>query len=143
MTEVFDPTIVAITFLWIGFVCAISFLEAGLKFRAPGITLPIGLGIGRLVFGALNKIEWVLAAAIVLIYMVFHDNYLGWNIAWIGCAIVILIIQSLWALPALNQRAKKIISGMSVTRSSLHKYYLLLEVVKVATLFVYGVYLFN
>jgi len=27
---------------------AISFLEAPLKFRAPGVTVPFGLGIGRL-----------------------------------------------------------------------------------------------
>ena len=33
------------TFIWIGFVSAISFMEAWLKFRASGVTLPIGLGI--------------------------------------------------------------------------------------------------
>lgn len=48
-------------FLWIGFVCAISFMEAWVKFRAPGVTLPLGLGIGSLVFKALNKAEWVFA----------------------------------------------------------------------------------
>ena len=53
-------------FSWIGFVCAISFMEAWLKFRAAGVTLPIGLGIGRLVFQALNKVEWVLVIAILV-----------------------------------------------------------------------------
>lgn len=38
-------------------VLAISFLEAPLKFRAPGITVPLGLGIGRLVFQAFNAVE--------------------------------------------------------------------------------------
>jgi hypothetical protein len=38
----------AVTFTWLGMVLAISFLEAPLKFRAPGVTIPIGLGIGRL-----------------------------------------------------------------------------------------------
>jgi hypothetical protein len=42
----------AVPFLWLGMVLAISFLEAPLKFRAPGITLALGLGIGRLVFRA-------------------------------------------------------------------------------------------
>ena len=61
------PIAVAViaTFLWIGFVCAISFMEAWLKFRAPGITLPLGLGIGRLVFNALNKVEWIFALVII------------------------------------------------------------------------------
>ena len=30
---------VAVTFVWLGMVLAISFLEAPLKFRAPGITI--------------------------------------------------------------------------------------------------------
>lgn len=38
----------------LGAIVAISFLEAPLKFLAPGITIPLGLGIGRLVFTALN-----------------------------------------------------------------------------------------
>lgn len=52
---------VAVAFVWVGMVLGISFLEAPLKFRAPGITVPIGLGIGRLVFTALNRIELVFA----------------------------------------------------------------------------------
>jgi len=50
MTTVKMPVAAICTFVWIGFVCAISFMEAWLKFRAPGITVPLGLGIGRLVF---------------------------------------------------------------------------------------------
>ena len=48
---------VAVVFVWLGMVLAISFLEAPLKFRAPGVTVPIGPGIGRLVFRALNSFE--------------------------------------------------------------------------------------
>jgi hypothetical protein len=39
-----------VAFVWLGTVLAISFLETPLKFRAPGITVPFGLGTGRLVF---------------------------------------------------------------------------------------------
>jgi hypothetical protein len=42
----------AATFVWMGMVLAISFLEAPLKFRAPGLILAVGLSIGRLVFRA-------------------------------------------------------------------------------------------
>ena len=52
-------------FVWLGMVLAISFLETPLKFRAPGITLPLGLGIGRLVFRALNTTEITLAAVLL------------------------------------------------------------------------------
>ncbi len=56
-------------FMWMGFICAISFMEAWLKFRAPGVTVPIGLGIGKLVFGALNRVEWVFALVILSIWL--------------------------------------------------------------------------
>ena len=52
--------VAAVSFTWLGMVLAISFLEAPLKFRAPGVTVPLGLGIGRLVFRALNRVEMVL-----------------------------------------------------------------------------------
>ena len=55
---------IAVTFVWLGMVLAISFLEAPLKFRAPNVTLQIGLGIGRLVFRALNTAEVVFALVI-------------------------------------------------------------------------------
>ena len=58
---------VAVTFVWLGMVLAISFLEAPLKFRAPNVTLQIGLGIGRLVFRALNTVEVGFALVIVAI----------------------------------------------------------------------------
>ena len=47
----------AAVFVWLGMVLAISFLETPLKFRAPGVDIPIGLGIGRIVFRALNRAE--------------------------------------------------------------------------------------
>ncbi|MEM1120911.1 MAG: hypothetical protein AAGJ18_10720 [Bacteroidota bacterium] len=53
-------------FVWIGFLGAISFMEAWLKFRAPGITQPLGLGIGKLAFRALNKVETLLAIFITV-----------------------------------------------------------------------------
>jgi hypothetical protein len=49
-----------IPFLWLGMIASISFVEAPLKFRAPGVTVEIGVGIGHLVFTAINKIEWIL-----------------------------------------------------------------------------------
>lgn len=50
---------------WAGLIGGISFLEAPLKFQAPGITIPLGLGIGQLVFQALNKIEIILLIIIL------------------------------------------------------------------------------
>ena len=76
---------VAVTFVWLGMVLAISFLEAPLKFRAPNVTLQIGLGIGRLVFRALNSVE-VVFAIVVLLAIVASPPSAGVIVASSSCS---------------------------------------------------------
>lgn len=132
------PVAVIAVFLWIGFVGAISFMEAWLKFRAPGVTIPLGLGIGRLVFTALNIVEWVFVLAVTS-DLLWRDFNLRWMHLWILIPIVLLIAQSFWLLPALDTRAEMHIQGLEVPPSSLHFVYVALEVLKVSALFVFGI----
>lgn len=124
---------------WAGFVSAISFLEAWLKFEAPGITLPLGLGIGKLVFTAMNRIEWVLLGLFIF-WVIFSFRRL--QIIRRASAIlfftllVILSLQTFWFLPELNQRADLIIAGQERGDSLSHLFYGLAEVIKVASLIV-------
>jgi hypothetical protein len=69
----------AVPFVWLGMVLAISFLEAPLKFRAPGITLPLGLGIGRLIFRALNLAEIGLAALLTIACLIARPSGSAWR----------------------------------------------------------------
>ena len=69
-------------------VLAISFLETPLKFRAPGITLPLGLGIGRLVFRALNTVEVVLAAALITALLTITPGAAGWTLLVVTAALL-------------------------------------------------------
>lgn len=128
-------------FLWIGFVCAISFMEAWLKFRAPGITLPLGLGIGSLVFKALNKVEWILAILMAVDMFLLHRG-MGMNQPRILflIALLILIIQTVWLLPALDARIPFYQQGLEVPSSPLHFYYVGTEVVKVICLIITGIH---
>lgn len=143
MIAVKYPIALASIFVWIGFVCAISFMEAWLKFRAPGISVPLGLGIGRLVFHALNKVEWVLAI-ITLISLIWGNyDFFKWKSAFLWGIIIILVIQTFWLLPGLDARAELNIQGATVPPSYLHFYYVGLEVVKVIFLFVVGISLFK
>lgn len=132
-----SPLRVSITFLWIGFVCAISFMEAWLKFQAPGITIPLGLGIGRLVFGALNKVEMVFAIAL-LISMAADKRLKKLNAYILSIALVILLLQSMWLLPALDARAELFIQSTPPPSSYHHLLYILMEIIKVVCLFIYG-----
>lgn len=130
---------VAATFVWLGMVLAISFLEAPLKFRAPGVTLQIGLGIGRSVFRALNTCEWLLAvAATVAVYR--GDGPVS---AWTALAVatVVLLCQTVFVRPALTRRSNQVLAGADGPRSRAHYVYVALEVVKVVALISAGVVL--
>jgi hypothetical protein len=127
----------AITFVWLGMVAAISFVEAPLKFRAPGVTLPIGLGIGRLVFRALNMVE--LALAVVLASAVLAAMP---SVRIIVCAAVpgvILVAQIVLVRPRLARRSDRVLTGSDGPRSHAHSWYVGLEVVKVVALLITGV----
>jgi len=134
---------ISTVYLWIGFVCAISFMEAWLKFQAPGVSLPIGLGIGRIVFNALNKAEWVFAIAIIFNLWMADAKFLSrWNIAYF-LPLFLLIIQTFYLLPLLDQRAELHILQQQTTTSYLHFYYVAIEIVKVVSLFIFSIKLFK
>ncbi|MET7771657.1 hypothetical protein [Nocardia sp. NPDC005366] len=118
--------------LWLGMVLAISFLEAPLKFRAPGITVPLGLGIGRLVFRALNTVETVLAVLLILAFLVLGPSSSSW--AWLGVAAATLAVQILVVRPPLTRRSDRVLAGEELPRSHAHLWYVGLEVVKVVVL---------
>jgi len=133
---------VAVVFVWLGMVAAISFLEAPLKFRAPGITIPLGLGIGRLVFRALNVCEVVLAAA-ALVAMVL-GRAPGTAAAALVVAVVALGVQVVAVRPALTRRSDAVLADATVAesgRSNAHFFYVGFEAVKVVALLVSGVLL--
>lgn len=143
MTTIKYPVAIVCTFLWIGFVCAISFMEAWLKFRAPGISVPLGLGIGRLVFNALNNVEWIFSIAILITILFPY----GYKLSFLGITyfipLVLLILQTIWLLPALDIRAELHIQGAIVPPSNLHFYYVGMEVIKVSCLAIFGTSLFK
>ncbi|OBK18402.1 hypothetical protein A5636_21090 [Mycobacterium asiaticum] len=120
-------------------VLAISFLEAPLKFRAPGVTLPIGLGIGRLVFRALNAVEVVFALVIVAIAVAGPTQ--GGFAAAIAVAIVMLAVQLVAVRPRLTKRSDQVLAGTDAPRSRAHYGYVGLEAVKVVALLVAGILL--
>jgi hypothetical protein len=127
---------IALTFSWLGLVTGLSFIEAPLKFRAPGMTRELGLGIGRLVFKALNGAELVLAAGILL--MLIGDEVPA--LAWALFAVVagILVIQTGMLHLVMDRRAARIVQGESLPPSRQHLLYIGGEVAKLALLVALG-----
>ena len=133
-----QPVAIAVTFIWIGLVLGISFLEAWLKFRAPGVTTAIGLGIGRLVFGALNKVEWLLAVVVTAMFIARQGLLLAIGNIVLLIIIGILVIQTGWLLPTLDKRAQRVIHNQPVKPSGIHILFIAAELIKVGLLFTMG-----
>jgi hypothetical protein len=128
---------VAVTYVWLGMVLAISFLEAPLKFRAPGITVPLGLGIGRLVFRALNSCEALFAVTLVVTVII---GDLPVSVVAAGAlAIATLVAQLALVRPRLTRRTDAVLAGSEPPRSRVHLAYLGLELIKVVALLVCGI----
>ncbi len=138
MTVFEYPVALIAAILWIGFVSAISFMESWLKFKAPGITVNLGLGIGRLVFSVLNKIELVLSLAIIINLIVAGNISNSRNLLFF-LPFLLLILQTIWLLPALDVRAVNSIKGEELPKTHLHFYYVGMEVVKVGCLFMFSI----
>lgn len=136
--------IIALVFIWIGFVLAISFMEAWLKFQAPGISRAEGLSIGILVFYALNKVEITLAVCITILLFLKPQRLIKPFLSlYYLMALLILVIQTLWLLPSLEDRAHLIIAGIDVPDSRIHLVYIVIELVKIISLGLFGKTLLN
>lgn len=128
---------VSVTFVWAGMVLGISFLEAPLKFRAPGVTVPLGLGIGRLVFRALNACE-VAFAVVVVVAVIAGGPRVGPGAA-LAVAVGTLLVQLVAVRPRLRRRTEQVLAGLDASRSRAHLVYVGLELVKVLALLLCGI----
>ena len=137
MKKVSTIGIIVITFLWAGMVCGISFLEAPLKFQAPGISLELGLGIGKLVFGALTKIEMAFSLYIIAFLSLSQSKKSSWFLFVIP--ILIVIIDNALLMPIMNARVEMIINGITPPASNTHLWYIVLEILKLVSLLFGGI----
>lgn len=134
---VFKILQMAVPFIWFGALGAISFMEAPLKFTAPDVTLALGLGIGRIVFQTLNKIEIVFAALLILSFVLARPKGRGW-LYWFGVIALLLLLETVWLLPALDARAEQVIRGTIPPYSVAHWIYIAFDAVKFISLFILG-----
>jgi hypothetical protein len=131
----------ALVFVWTGMLLAISFLETPLKFRAPDVTLRIGLGIGRLVFRALNAVESLLAVA--LLAAVFAGDVRTGAETAVVVAAALLAAQVGLVRPRLSRRSDRVLAGEDAPRSHAHYVYVAAEVGKLAALLTAGALLLS
>lgn len=93
----------------LGAIVAISFLEAPLKFLAPGITIPLGLGIGRLVFTALNVLTGVVLIALAVVSVRARAG--KGALSLLGAVVVVFLVEVALIRPMLNRRTDLVVAG--------------------------------
>lgn len=102
------------------------------------MTLPIGLSVGRLIFEALNKIEWIMAISSLVCVMIAAHGW--WNGAgWLAVALIVLAIETVWLLPVLDRRALAWLSDEPPAPSSIHFVFVAAELIKVGALVITGI----
>lgn len=119
---------------WLAMIVAISFIEAPLKFQAPGITIPLGLGIGRLVFTALNIAELVLLVGITVVMLwprAARSQLIVTGVLWVVALVKVFVVR-----PPLNARSDIIVAGGDPGSSILHYLYIGMDLITLALLLV-------
>lgn len=108
--------------VWLGLIIGISLIEAPLKFQAPGITIPLGLGIGRLVFGAMNLVEAVIAAC--LLTAVLAGRAPRPERILVIVITVVLALKALVVRPLMQGTTDAVVAGESTGGSGMHYLYI-------------------
>lgn len=126
----------AVAAVWAGLLLGVSFLATPAKFLAPSLSLSVALDVGRHTFAVFNKLEWLLAATVLL--MAFGARARLSAMLVIAVCLVV-VVETFWLLPLLDQRAGLIILGQQPPASNRHSLYILLELAKLAALIVVSI----
>lgn len=124
----------ALCLLWAGLLAGVSFLATPIKFRAPSLTMPVALDVGRQMFGAFNKVEWLAVVIGLFLLLRLRGRRPRAVTVLLGVAACIVLLQSVWILPVLDARVVQILNNKNPQSSPLHWIYIGLEVVKLGAL---------
>ncbi|MDX8570400.1 hypothetical protein OZ666_01815 [Elizabethkingia sp. HX QKY] len=139
-TQIRYPFVFAVLCFWLGLMLSISFLETPLKFQVPGMTLPVALALGKLIFGVSTNIQLFLTGVIALNFLLVKKYLTAGIIISYILLVILLLLEKFWMLPVLDARADMLAGGKSVQPTSLHDYFIYAEVGKLI-LIVGGIFL--
>lgn len=137
MLAVKHPVALIVLFTWIGFVASIAFLESWLKYRAPGVTLPVGLGIEKVLLHGLLKVEWLLALAVLIDLLAGKAD--AFPFILLAVVLLLLAVQTFWLLPAMDRRALLVFHGQGDIGPRSRGLYLAADAVKLSLLILLGI----
>jgi hypothetical protein len=128
--------VVLAALLWAGMVIGVSGLATPAKFSAQSLSLPVALDVGRVTFHLFSRIEWGLAA--ILILAALTANLPCLLLLPIGFVAVVVALQAIWLLPALDAAVAITITGGTPPASAHHIWYIVTEAAKLVALLAIG-----
>jgi len=124
-----------LSILWIGLLLGVSFVATPAKFRAPTLSLPAALDVGRVTFSVFARFEALLALLVLATAFDFSNGLFRGDVITLAIGVSAAVaFQSLWVRPVLDRRAALIIEGGTAPKSRAHTLYLALEVLKLIAL---------
>ena len=125
--------LVVVLLLWAGILFGVSFLATPAKFSAPSLTLPVAVDVGRSTFAVLNQVESGCAVLSLGLLLAGASRAFVVRLA-LGLAALGLLLETLWLLPALDERARIVIDSGTPPASSLHDVYIGIDAAKLVAL---------
>lgn len=125
-----NPLVLMMLCLMTGVFVTVSFLETPMKFQVPGMTLPVALELGMMMFGISTKIQCVFLILIVAGMLVSRKKYTKTDFIIIAVLLAILLLEKFWMLPVLDDRAQLLSAGKPVLSSEMHNYFIYAESAK-------------
>lgn len=141
MTVVKHPVALVAVFTWLGLVVGIAFMASWLKYRAFGVSLPVGASIDMKLLPALLRVEWALAVAVIADLILGKSSLVMFGL--LAVPLLLLAAQTFWLQPAMNTEALLVFHGQSNGATGLRAANTAVEVVKVTALAALGVAQFS
>jgi len=121
---------------WFGMTAGVSLLAVPAQFGATAATRAVSVDVASTIFAALNEAELV-ALMLLLVVVRVSGSDRKWGAACLVLAFIVLL-QSVWLLPELTDRAQQILAGTEPPPSIAHAAYSSLELVKLGLLLILG-----
>jgi len=138
-----NPFILSAVFFWLGIFISVSFLETPLKFQVPGITLPVALELGKIMFGISTNLQLGLVILISFILLKGRKIHTKAEFMMFGTIAIIVLVQKFWMLPVLDARADLLSAGKPIPPTNLHDYFIYAELLKLVLLLAFGILQFQ
>lgn len=126
-----DAAFLGLALVWAGMLVGVSFVATPVKFAAPGLSLAVALEVGHVTFRLFSRIEWALAAGLLLASAWTARRRLP---VLAGLLAALVALQAVWLLPVLDARVAAVVAGTPLPPTSHHTYYAVAEGAKLLLL---------